>query len=383
MQKVWTHDDREAWIAEAMTSGDERGAKDGYGFSHMRIEQGTYLDEDNRGFLTGCLADAIFNNSPVFKKLSLNFYGDLLKKVYENSFLAFNYNNGNFVVIVKGSNAYRLLLRGAEESFPDVAKIEHSDLDIAVFINPYLKADLFTKIRDSMIVCVSQVMSRYKKELDNMFFSGGYDGSGMWSVEDVEAFKAAYNEAVEDKGNDEEGYFISPFKDTTARNECSRRSFLIRKSPDKESIVRVEVPHMNRCERIPLKKTPFVVSHNNTISFARDKDGMYYGEFDLIRLRLNNLLVTEAKSKVVPADFIDVSIPSHNDAQLYDFWRRRSNMMCVPVYDVDTSVYVVVPNLDECIHDLHMMLHVYDNNQIKVEKRKERMDLFLAIRDEC
>lgn len=381
MQSIWTHDDREAWIATAILSNEDRGVKDGHNFSHMRIEQGAYVDEDNRGFLTGCLADAIFNNSSVFKKLSLNFYGDLLNKIHENSFLAFNYNNGNFVVIVKGSNAYKLLLRGVEAMFPEVATIEHSDLDIAVFINPYLHADLFAKIRDSVIICVSQVMARYKKELDNMFFSAGYDGNGMWSVEDVEAFKAAYNEAVEDKGNDEEGYFVSPFKDNMARNECSRRSFLIRKSPEKGTIVRVEVPHLNKCERIPLKKTPFVVSHNNTISFVRDKEGFYNGEFDLIRLRLNNLLVTEARNKVVPADFIDVSIPSHNDAQLYDFWRRRSIMRCVPIFDEDTSVHVIVPNLDECIHDLHMMLHVYDNNQIKVEKRKERMDMFMSIKE--
>lgn len=381
MQSIWTHDDREAWIAEAISSDEERGHKNGHNFFHMKIEPGAYVDEDNRGFMTGCLADAIFNNSPVFKKLSLNFYGDLLQKVHENNFLAFNYNRGNFVIIVKGSNAYKLLLRGVEGNFPDVGKIEHSDLDIAVFINPYLHADLFARIRESMIICVSQVMSRYKKELDNMLFSAGYDGNGMWSVEDVAAFKAAYNEAVEDKGCDGEGYFVSPFQDDLTRNECSRRSFLIRKNQEKGTTIRVEVPHLNKCERIPLKKTPFVVSHNNTISFIRDKDGFYNGEFDLIRLRLNNLLMTEAKSKVVPADFIDVSIPSHNDAQLYDFWQRRSISRCVEIYDEDTSVCVIVPDLDECIHDLHMMLHVYDNNQIKVEKRKERIELFLAVKE--
>lgn len=380
MQSIWTHDDREAWIAQAISSDEERGVKDGHGFMHLKIEQGANFDEDNRGFLTGCLADAIFNNLPVFKKLSLNFYGDLLQKVNENSFLALNYNNGNFVVIVKGSNAYKLLLKGLENNFPDVANIEHSDLDIAVFINPYLHNELFMKIRDSMVICVSQVMSRYKKELDNMLFSPSYDGNGMWSIDEVNAFKAAYNEAVEDKGNDEDGYFISPFKDNVVRNECSKRSFLIRKNPQKGSIIRIEVPHLSKCERIPLKKTPFVVSHNNTISFTRDKNGYYNGEFDLIRLRLNNLLITEAKSKVVPADFIDVSIPSFNDAQLHDFWNRMSIMRCVQVYDEDTSVYVIVPDLDECIHDLHMMLNVYDNNQIKVDKRKERMQLFLSIR---
>jgi hypothetical protein len=320
MQKIWTHDDREAWVALALSSEEGRGTHDGYNFSHMEIEQGVFIDEDNRGFLTGSLADAIFNNSSVFKKLSLNFYGDLLKKVQENSFLAMNYGNGNLAILVKGSNAYKLLLRGAEERFPDVAKIEHSDLDIAVFINPYLYAELFEKIRESMIVCVSQVMSRYKKDLDNMFFSGGYVGNGMLSVDEVEAFKASYNEAVEDKGNDDEGYFVSPFLDNMSRNECSRRSFLIRKSPCKEgTIVRVEVPHLNKCERIPLRKTPFVVSHNNTISFIRDKEGFHKGEFDLIRLRLNNMLMSENKSKVVPADFIDVSIPSRNDGQLQDF----------------------------------------------------------------
>jgi hypothetical protein len=158
-------------------------------------------------------------------------------------------------------------------------------------------------------------------------------------------------------------------------------------------VVRIEVPHLNRCERIPLKKTPFVVSHNKTIRFKRDKEGQYHGEFELIRLRMNNMFMTnnavhpddvdcQVRHKVIPADFIDVSIPSQNDSQLLDFWMQGGVFRCVSVEDPCTGITVVVPNLDECIRELHDMLYVYDNNQIKVEKRKERLDMFVKLREQ-
>ena len=275
---------------------------------------------------------------------------------------------------------------------PEFEGIDHSDLDITILINPFLPPDLFAKIKESIIICVSQVMSRYKKDLDNTLFTNTPNGVGILSEEEVKAFKDAYAEALCDKEIDG-GYMVSPFADDMTRNECSRRSFVIRDScVEEKHVVRIEVPHLNKCERIPLKKSPFVVSHNNTISFKRDKDGRLQGSFDLIRMRLNNMFISnngvhpddvecQVRHKIVPADFIDVSIPSQHDSQLIGFWMQGGMFRCVSVVDPSTGITVIVPNLEECIRDLQDMLYVYDNTQVKVEKRKERLDMFVKLRE--
>lgn len=385
---IWTHDDREAWVDDAIHCRFGHGMFAGYKYVSFPLEMDGYVEDEKRAFATSCLADVVMNDNTTFRKLSLGFYQALIQKIYDNSFLLMNYMNKNFVVLVKGSNSYKLLLG----NMPELEGMEHSDLDITILINPLLPGDLFSKIKESMVICVSQVMSRYKKDLDNTLFSNNYYGGGLLTVDEVKAFKDAYAEALCDK-EVEGGYMISPFADELTRNECSRRSFIIRNSNAQEKhVVKIEVPHLKRCERIPLKKSPFVVSHNNTITFKRDKNGQYHGEFDLIRLRLNNMFMSnkgmhpddvecQVHHKVVPADFIDVSIPSQQDAQLIDFWMHGGVFRCVSVVEPCTGIMVVVPNIDECIRDLHDMLYVYDNNQIKVEKRQERLGMFMQIRD--
>lgn len=381
-QPIWTHDDREAWVADAIRCSFGHGSFAGYRYNSFPLEMDGTFEDEKRAFVTACLADVVMNNIPVFRKLSLGFYQALIHKIHDNSFLLMNYMNRNFVVVIKGSNSYRLLLGNA----PELEGMEHSDLDITILINPFLAEDLFSKIKESVVICVSQVMSRYKRDLDNTLFSNNCTGGGLLNEDEVKAFKDAYAEALCDR-EVEGGYMVSPFMDAITRNECSKKSFIIRHSlVDEKQVVRVEVPHLKRCERIPLKKSPFVVSHNNTITFKRDKEGQYHGEFDLIRLRLNNMFVSNnggnhAQHKVVPADFIDVSIPSQRDAQLMDFWMHGGIYRCVSVVEPFTGIAVVIPNLDECIRDLHDMLYVYDNNQIKVEKRKERLDMFVQMRD--
>ncbi len=388
-QQIWTHDDREAWVERAVRCPFGQGMWCGYKYVSFPLEMDGYIEDEKRAFATASLADVVMNNTPVFRKLSLGFYHALIQKIYDNSFLLMNYMQRNFVVVVKGSNGYKLLMGDV----PEIEAFEHSDLDITVLINPMLPTDLFTKIKESMVVCVSQVMSRYKRDLDNTLFNNNYSGGGILSVDEVRAFKTAYAEALCDK-EIEGGFIVSPFADDLTRNECSKKSFIIRDSlAEEQQVVRIEVPHLNRCERIPLKKTPFVVSHNKTIRFKRDKEGQYHGEFELIRLRMNNMFMTnngvhpdnvdcQVRHKVIPADFIDVSIPSQNDSQLLDFWMHGGIFRCVSVVDPCTGITVIVPNLDECIRDLHDMLYVYDNNQVKVEKRKERLDMFVKLREQ-
>jgi hypothetical protein len=210
-----------------------------------------------------------------------------------------------------------------------------------------------------------------------------------------------------DNSTNETGYkILTPFESKKVRNFCSKRSFIITNSTQEDHVVRVEIPHMNKCEFIPLKKTPLVFSYNKTIEFKRDIEGEYMAKFDLLRLRLNNMLVPEEdtleqdddidtvsingsvyedvediyydfkKCRVVPADFIDVSIPYKNDAELLDFWNSGGYKRCYEIYDRFIGTNLMIPNVNECIRDLSNMLHVYTNSHMKTEKRQKRLDMF-------
>jgi hypothetical protein len=71
----------------------------------------------------------------------------------------------------------------------------------------------------------------------------------------------------------------------------------------------------------------------------------------------------------VPADFIDVSIASKNDAELIEFWNKG---MCLNVYDRYANVWLVTPDIYSCIADLYKMLHVYECPESKKPKRQQK-----------
>jgi hypothetical protein len=171
----------------------------------------------------------------------------------------------------------------------------------------------------------------------------------------------------------------------------------------------VEVPHLDKCEFIPLKKSPLVVSHNKAIKFKRDVDEKYEGAFELIRMRMNNMFIpsssddvcnednkshsshssgvegVEAKCmqrhKIIPADFIDVSIPLKHDAELLDFWSSGGSRRCYEIYDKFVGAPIMIPNLNECIRDIHNMINLYTNTHVKIEKRVKRLELFKKLDD--
>ena len=170
--------------------------------------------------------------------------------------------------------------------------------------------------------------------------------------------------------------FQSPLSDDMVRNYCSRNSFMIANSKvNEDSVVRIEVPHYDRCERIPLRRTPFFASHNQTIDFVRDNSNSV-GSFDLDRLRLNIKYVERdeegaiIKEERIPVDFIDVTIASKKDAELIDFW---NNGCCLYVLDKNVNSWLLIPSIPSCIADLDKMLNKYDCPESKREKRNTRM----------
>jgi hypothetical protein len=223
-------------------------------------------------------------------------------------------------------------------------------------------------------------------------------------------FKEFYMDILKNETFKEEnqGVILSPFENEHIRNMCSKRSFVILESKAKsDHVVRIEIPHFDKCEYIPLRKTPLVISHNRTIRFDRDVEGTMIGEFELFRIRLNNVFIpdehvdesndagsdahseksavsseTYHKYKIVPADFIDINIPSKCDAELLDFWNTGGFKRCYEVFDKCVGANIMIPNVNECIRDLDNMLNKYTNTSLKIEKRKKRLELFRYLDEE-
>lgn len=409
----WTPSERDDWITYSVQSIDEeRGVRNGYTFNTMLKQPATSVEHEDphRSFVTSALAKTLYGNHPLLKRLSLCFYKALMFKIQQNSFLALMQRRRSFVVMVKGSNAYKMLLR----HIPQVNNvIEYSDLDVIVFINPSLEDELFNQIKDSLVILISQVLSRYKKDLDATLF-GNEDNVNETILFKpyVKDFKDIYMSSLKTMTNTEEdkNVMLSPFENNKVRNFCSKKSFIILKSETKEDhVVRVEVPHLPKCEFIPLRKTPIVLSHNQTIEFERDVEGKYLAHFELLRLRLNNMLYSQEKDedvcedtehssnhsnhsnhsnddsnkyydfkkcKVIPADFIDVCIPYKDDAELLDFWNSGGFRRCYEIYDKFVGTNIMIPNINECIRDLSNILNVYTNSHMKVEKRQKRLEMF-------
>lgn len=412
VSNVWTPIERDEWINHATSATTDRGVRKGYMFNTMvkQVDHAVDTEDPTRSFATSSLAKAVYGQHPLVKRLSLCFYKSVMQKIHQNSFLRLMYNRYNFIVVVKGSNAYKMLLRRVQHD------MEHSDLDIIIFVNPTLEDALFGQIHSSLVVLVSQVMSRYKKDLDSTLFAkGDAVEESILKKEFVSAFKTTYTQLVSAFEDEQHGKLVSPFESDEIRNACSKRSFVILNSSAKDdNVVRVEIPHMDKCEFIPLKKTPLVMSYNKTIRFDRDIEGKYTAAFELLRLRLNNVYQPptqdvdtseeetcelETKSvdddiasttsgvssnqktplkrvKVIPADFIDVSIPLKNDAELIDFWSTGGARRCYEIFDKFVGANIMIPNVNECIRDLSNILNVYTNSHMKTDKRQKRLELF-------
>lgn len=395
--QIWSEDDRNNWIKHAINSDLERENKNGYTYRMMmKLDEGTHteneVEDPKRTFATTCLAKCIYGSHPLMKRLSLCFYKSLMMKIQSNSFLNLMYSKGNFIVLLKGSNAYNIVLRNVHLEEND--EIEYSDLDIAVFINPYLHNDMFQQIHSSMVILMSQCLSRYKKDLDKCFgFISGHESNvdNILYQDLVTQFKEQYTSTLKSIPE-----FVSPFESNEMRNLCSKRSFMIIKSNVKENtVVSIDIPHLEKCHFIPLKKTPLVLSQNKTIEFNRDTNGLHKAKFELLRLRLNNVYQEEIvedtdsdrerknsiKKINVPADFIDISIPFQDDSELLEFWKSKGYNHCYEVFDRHVGTNIMIPDLNECIRELNNMIELYTSSQAKRAKREKRLNLFIRLRE--
>ena len=167
--------------------------------------------------------------------------------------------------------------------------------------------------------------------------------------------------------------YVSPFDNDQARNFCSRQSTYITASRvEGNHIVQIELPHYQRCERIPLKKTPLYCSFNDTITFD---ESIRTGSIDLFRLKFASIVEERLEnnkfiSKTVAADMIDISISSKEDIELKEFWEKGRYLT---VLDSVANIWLKVPTIEDCISDLKKLLYVYDCPKSKIEKRQQKL----------
>lgn len=366
--RIWTPADREDFIQRALECNDNKGQNGPYHFKVYPKIGGTDVEDPKKSAMTKAIARTIFEKNPKYRLFSLKFYDMLVEKLRTSTFVDRHFMK-NFIVLLKGSTAYRLIIGDAYKD-----DFHFSDLDLVIYINPYVSADLFANLRASINGILLQVLSQYKRMLDHMLFLNKPSPEWFLDADTVSAFK---NDMIKEFENIEgfDGKFLTPFENDEIRNSCSKYSFVLLDSLVHEhSVVRIEVPHYNRCERIPLRKTPLLSSHNSSISFCRAAvgDAKLKGEFDLYRLKITGLYVSfnaefnDMYEEKISAEFIDVSIPSMQDTELLDFWNHGK---CMNIYDKDLNIWVVVPDLETCVRDLYKMLYVYECPENKKEKR--------------
>lgn len=374
----WSSIQRNTFIERAKNSQNSRGFSGPYNFCVFPRNPAdmSSSEENKKTCVTNALANVLFKNQK-YRIISLKFYDLLVQKIESHPYL--EYFSEDIAVVIKGSNAYAFML---DEEYPE--DFPFSDLDICIFINPNLEEDVFDNVKEALSTIALQMISQYKRTLDHMFFLNKPFNDCFLDQDTIESFKQDFNKAIE-AINCEEGVFMSPFENDDVRNSCSRNSFMIIESEKREnSVVRIEVPHYEKCDRIPLRKSPLFASYNSTIQFKRVEDEPiheYDGDFDLFRLRWNCLFISEndfedIREERVSADFIDVTIASQTDSELVDFWERGRY---VRVLDKKTGLWLNVPDSDTCLSDLYKMLYVYDCPEHKRLKRLEKFEKMMMI----
>lgn len=367
----WTHEIRNEFINQAINSNDKKGSKNYYQFNTFPKVNGNEIDDIKKSLVTEALAKTIYTTQPIYRKISLEFYNMLMHKMTTNSYIG-SYVGNDIILCCKGSNAYAYVT--AEKYMED---FPFSDFDIVIYINPNLPDQVFAEFEKTVKIVVLQTLSQYKRMLDHMFFINGHRTDyQLFDDDTILSFKKDYSKMISDIKLPNNAVLISPFESDEIRNFCSRNSCVLKNSNVVENtIVRIEVPHYENCERIPLRKSPLFCSYNETIDTQ-------HGHFDLYRIRFNNKYVEKdedgevIKVSSVTADFIDVSVASKTDATLVDFWNKGR---CLSVYDKYANVWLTIPDIHSCIDDLHKMLTIYECPESKREKRTIKMQKLMNV----
>lgn len=401
----WSPDMRNDWIDYCMDTDEEYGCFSGYAFERVtKFEDNEDNEEQDtcEQFVTHSLASALYEGPLLFKELSLGVYKACLLAIGRNAFLTLMKNRGNFLITLTGNNAYRMALK---------SNVGFSNLEISFLINPNLSSDVFQQIHESLVVMVSQVMSKYKQELDLALFKN----EGKRTPE-MDAFIQSYKSQLKRK---QDCKVLSPFESKEVRNFCSNKSYITIDRKDHD--LHIEVPHFPECEFIPLRRTPFVLSYDNPIPYARDQEGKYMASYDHFSLKLNNVCVytsTDAvepeavwedvghdedgiatytlefytpmpeldfsscfEREIVQSKFIDVYLPCQDDSRLCALWTNGlAACRYRYVYERCVDYALKLPTIQECIRDLE---HTLQTNTKMTLSNKDKLYNILRLLRKC
>lgn len=222
--------------------------------------------------------------------------------------------------------------------------------------------------------------------------------------DDIECFKQAYQNAT--------GHVKTIFNDKEMRNVASRYSFVITDCEDDEDhVVKIEVPHFEGCNKIPLHHTPVFCSYNNCIDTSTPE---YKHHFDLFRIKLNNILVDQDKPPstkpprvkltlsvgdddtvrasfdyefpkqkqqytTYASDLVDISLLHYDDTELVKLWESKELWK---ITDPCTGIELYVPHINELTRDLKNMIYLYDCPDSKRDKRWRKYQIMKLVCDE-
>jgi hypothetical protein len=391
-QICWTPAERDGFVTAALSSTDKRGHSGPYWFNVLpKISSACADHEDERRTkVTRALMKAIMTR-PEYRVIALKIFDILLYKIASHPLTRRMYQR-DIIVTLKGGTAYTYVVSAKwAETFP------FSDLDIVIAINPYLPRDLFNRTREVLNTLVLQTISQYKRMLDHMLFLNKPIEEQILDETIIANFKEDLMAAFASLEDERGGSYISPVATPEVRNAVSKHSVMLRDSLAQEDrVVRIEVPHFEQCERIPLRKSPVMCSHNSSIRFNRTPNAAKetIGHFDLYRVRINCMYkrndaqssdddAADASSTssrgrdydTIAADFIDISMLAQDDAELWSFWDHGQ---VTSVYDRFVGMWITIPDLPTMLDDLYKMLHVYECPE---SKRSTRELKFKVLKD--
>ena len=381
-----------------------------------------------RQSMSDAMGSAIYDiRHPKHAKLGLSFPYELGYKLRKYTYKPFGQKQ-KVVMMIKGGFAAAIQMgriMGPEAAI--AAGFGFSDLDINVLVDPTLPKAEFDEIQTVMHVLVNQTMSVHKRRLDRTFFKireGDREAHHFFDSDaEKEVFKALACSAVGIVDGAQ-----SCLESDTIRNRGSNMSYLITSS-DHPSVVnegamcrvKVEQPHLVKAECIPLGRTPFYITVNDTINGNRDNGDKV--SFTLTRMKLSHIITKtdadwvkvslrvgrsasassaanaeEAEDAAtsyssncnnsssdeyvtvsifqpyekVSADFIDVWVGNQDDADLIEFERRGGFNGALTEKVTAFGCDMVLPTLAECTLDYYKLLHVFTCPESKKEKRERK-----------
>ena len=354
-----------------------------------------------RQHMTDSLGSTIYDlENPRFANIGLGFYHELAYSIGRD------FGPQQVLVRLKGGNAAAFMM-GARYNNPTMLKadgFEFGDLDIDVLINPKLHKVEFDRIQATVKTVIGQTLARHKRRLDKAFFKPPQQGDPEEHYFfDNEEQKQVFARNLCSLVSREEGAHCSLSCDLK-RNQSSNISYLITNS-DHDAVIdegnkrriKIEQPHLDKAERVPLKFSPLYITVNDTIKGSRTTDEVTTQvSFTLSRMKLSNLVIrsdgtgrvrlfirvdsttdTVSAQIVVPyekvsSDFIDVWVGNQEDGELIEFEKRGGFQGALTHVEHVFDRPVLMPTLVECAREYYKLLHVYDCPESKRERRERK-----------